>query len=131
MAAKRTICFWVVCGLLIILCFAGPVRGEDLSPAQEQEFIDARMAVEAARQARAEQYSAESLKKAVEYLEMAESVRPRKDGALFTQASRLARVYAELAEAVAELKGGEEKLAATNHELRKIKAEIERLKKDQ
>jgi hypothetical protein len=130
MAAKRTVCLWVVCGLLIILFFAGPVRGADLSPAQEQEFIDAKAALETARQARAEHYSAGSLKKAVEYLEMAESVRPLKDGALFTQASRLARVYAELAEAVAELKGGEEKLAATNDELRKIKAEIERLKKN-
>jgi prefoldin subunit 5 len=49
----------------------------------------------------------------------------------FTQASRLARAYAELAKAIAELKSEGEKLAATYEELKKAKAEVEQLKKSQ
>ena len=61
----------------------------------------------------------------------AESVRRLKDGAQFAQMSRLARAYAELAKAVAELKIDQENLAATNDDLKKVKAEIEELKKGQ
>ena len=130
MAARRTFFLWVICGLLIIPSFAGYVWGDNLSPAQEQEFIDAKTALEEAKKAQADKYSPDYLKKAGEFLDMAESARNEKNGATrFAQASRLARVHAELAEAVAQLKGEEEKLAAVNSELRKIKAEIERLKK--
>lgn len=130
MAGIRTICSWIVFGMLIALSFAGEVQGQDLSPAQKQEFIDAREALEAARRAQAEKYSADEMKKAVAFLDQTESVRTSKDGVQFTQASRLARVHAELAQATAELKREEENLAATNDALGKIKAELERLKKD-
>jgi hypothetical protein len=43
----------------------------------------------------------------------------------------LARAYAELAKALAELKSDEERLAAAHVELQKAKAEIDRLKKSQ
>jgi len=129
MAARKTFFLWVICGLFIIPSFAGPVWGDTFSPAQEQDFIDAKTALEGAKKAEADKYSPDHLKKAGEFLEMAESFRDQKDGAArFTQASRLARVHAELAEAVAQLKGEEEKLAAVNSELKRIKAEIERLK---
>lgn len=130
MTGKRTVCLCVAFGLLIALSFAGEVQGQDLSPAQRQEFIDAKDALEAARRAQAEAYSAEEMKRAVAFLEQAETVRMAKDTVQFSQASRLARVHAELAQAAAELKREEENLAATNDALGKIKAELERLKKD-
>lgn len=130
MTQKRTVCLWIVFGLLIVLSFAGEVQGQDLSPAQKQEFIDAKEALEAARRAQAEKYSADEMNKAVAFLDQAESVRTSKDGTQFTQASRLARVHAELAQATAELKREEENLAATNDALGRIKTELERLKKD-
>jgi len=130
MKEKRTICLCVAFGMLIALSFAGEVQGQDLSPAQRQEFIDAKEALEAARRAQAEKYSADEMNKAVALLEQAERVRMAKDGVQFSQASRLARVHAELAQAMAELKQEGESLAATNDALGNIKAELERLKKD-
>jgi hypothetical protein len=130
MATEKTIFLWAVCGLLISLTFAEPIRGQDLSPAQNQEYLDAKTSIEAARAAQAEKYSAEIMKKAGDFLEEAERVRSLKDGVQFTQASHLARVYAELAKATAELKREEENLAVTSDKLRKVKAEIERLKKE-
>ncbi|MBL7178736.1 MAG: DUF4398 domain-containing protein [Pseudomonadota bacterium] len=131
MAVKKSICLGVVCGLLLIFSFAEPIRGQDLSAAQEQEYLDAQKALKAARNAQAEKYSADNLKKAEDFLSQADSIRTLKDKSEFAQASHLARVYAELAEALAELKAEEEKLAATNEELLKIKDEIERLKEGQ
>jgi uncharacterized phage-like protein YoqJ len=130
MAAKKNLCMWVVCGLLLIFSLAAPVRGQDLSPAQEQEYTDAKGALEAARSAQAEKYSDDNLKKAKDFIDQADAIRSLKDKSGFVQASHLARAYAELAEAVAQFKAQEEQLAATNEELLKVKDEIERLKKD-
>jgi hypothetical protein len=130
MAAPKTIGLWVVCTLLITLSLSGPVGGQALSPTQEQEYIDAKEALNAARGAQAEKYAADQLKKAGSFLNTAESVRTSKESDRFTQASRLARAYAELAEATAEFKREEETLASTQDELLKVKAAIERLKKD-
>jgi hypothetical protein len=128
MSAKKTIGLCVLCTLLIILSLSGPAGAQTLSPAQEQEFIDAKEALSAARSAQADKYATDHLKKASDFLGIAESSRTLKDTTPFTQASRLARTYAELAEAAAELKREEETLTATQDELRKVKAEIERLK---
>lgn len=130
MAVKKNLCMWVVCGLLLTFSFVAPVRGQDLSPAQEQEYTDAKGALEAARSAQAEKYSDDNLKKAKDFLDQADTIRSLKDKSGFAQASHLARAYAELAEAIAEFKAQEEKLASTNEELLKVKDEIERLKKD-
>lgn len=130
MAVKKNLCIWVVCGLLLTFALAAPVRGQDLSPAQEQEYTDAKGALEAARSAQAEKYSDDNLKKAKDFLGQADAMRPLKDKSGFVQASHLARGYAELAGVIAELKAQEEKLAATNAELLKVKDEIEQLKKD-
>jgi hypothetical protein len=130
MAAKKTLFQLVLWGMFISLAIAGPVQSQDITPAQNQEYIDAKDALEAARKAKAERYAAETLKKSGEFLSQADTARSAKDGSRFTQASRLARVYAELAEATAQLKRDEEDLAATNEEIRKIKADIERLNKN-
>ncbi len=115
--------------LLLMPGFGAPVRAQDFSPEQEQEWKDAQAALEAARGAQAEKYSAENLRKAAEMLETAQKARPSKDEIGFVQASRLARAYADLARAVAEHQAEEAKLAAVRQELQKAKAELEQLKK--
>jgi cell division protein FtsB len=131
MTGKKSLFLVFVCGALLSLCIAGPLCGQDITPALEQEFLDAKAALATAQKAQGDKYSAENMAKAQELLTAAESVRPLKDGAQFAQMSRLARAYAELAKAVAELKIDQENLAATNDDLKKVKAEIEELKKGQ
>ena len=117
---------------LLLPAFGGGVaRGQSISLAQEQEFTDAKNAVDAAQKAHAEKFAPEFLKKGQDLLVTAENARGSKDAVKFAQASRLARAYAELARATAELKTEEEKLAATQEELQKARTEIERLKKAQ
>jgi hypothetical protein len=124
--------FWLgLWFILVISSFSGIARAEDLTPAQEQEFIDAKVALEAAQKAEAGKYAPEVLKQAQDIMVTADNARQFKDPMKFAQASRLARAYAELAKALAELKSDEERLAAAHVELQKAKAEIDRLKKSQ
>ena len=116
---------------ILLLACGGSAQAQPISPAMEQEFLDARNAVDAALKGQAEKYAPEPLKQAQELLVTAENARSFKDSVKFAQASRLARAYAELARATAELKTEEEKLAATQEELQKARAEIDRLKKAQ
>jgi hypothetical protein len=115
--------------ILVICSFSGFARAQEISPAQEQEFIDAKAALEAAQKAQAEKYALENLKQAQGLLGTADKARKVKDSGKFTQASRQARAYAELAQALAELKSEEERLAAAREELRGTKTAIDRLKK--
>jgi hypothetical protein len=115
--------------ILVICLFSGFARAQEISPAQEQEFIDAKVALEAAQKAKAEKYALENLKQAQALLGAADKARQSKDAVKFTQASRLARAHAELAQALAELKSEEERLAAAREELQGTKAAIDRLKK--
>ena len=132
MGIKKAIPLFVGLSLgLLLLSFAGTAQAQSISPAQEQEFMDARMALEAAQKAQAEKYAPEPLKEAKDLLVTAENARSVKDPVKYAQASRLARANAELARAIAELKAEEEALAATQEELRKARAEIDRLKKTQ
>ena len=116
---------------VLLLGFGGWASAQPITPAMEQEFFDAKNAVDSAQKAQGEKYAPEPLKQAQDLLVTAENARSFKDAVKFAQASRLARAYAELARATAELKAEEEKLAATHEELQKAKAEIERLKKSQ
>jgi hypothetical protein len=132
MLIKKFISLGVVCyTLLIIGSFPGSADAQGISLAQEQEFADARAAIEAAQRAKAGKYAPEDIKQAQDLLVTAGKARSYQDSVKFTQASRLARAYAELARAIAELKSGEEKLAVTYEELQKAKEEVERLKKSQ
>jgi hypothetical protein len=120
-------------GIVLLLLSRSPLadqpRAQAISPAQEQEFLDARRALEAAQESGADKYAAEFLQKARDLLVAAENAISFQDGVKFTQASRLARAYAELAKAVADLKTEEEKLAATQEALQQAKEELERLKR--
>ena len=92
-------------------------------------MTEAKVAINAARKAQAEKYALETLKQAQDLYATAEKARQSEDGVKFTQASRLARAYAELARALAEVKTEEEKLAAIQEELENTRAEVDRLKK--
>jgi hypothetical protein len=121
--------FQIICGFLFIFTLAGTVHGQGLSPAHEQEFIDAKTAIQAAQMAKADKYAPDKLKEATEFLSKAERARSAKDDVQFSQASHMARALAESAKAWSELKIEQEKLAATQIELEKIKAEIQHLEK--
>ncbi len=128
---KRILLLWVCWGILLFPASFFHAQAEEITPAQEQEYADARAALQSAQKADAEKYAPEPMKESQDLLAIAEGSRPSKDTVRFTQASRLARAYAELAKAIAELRAEEEKLSAANEELQKAKAEIERLKKAQ
>ena len=127
---RRTL-LQVLLSVLFILFLGGTALSQGFSAALEQEFMDARAALAAAQTVKAEQYEPEQYKSAAELLRKAETARSVKDEVLFTQSSRLARVYAESSKAWAELKAEQEKLAVVQGELEKIKAEIQRLRKAQ
>ena len=131
MLAKPFTLFRVICGILFIFSFVETVQGQGISPAHEQEFMDARVAMEAAQTAKADKYAPDKLKEATEFLRKAERARSAKDDVQFSQASNLSRVVAESAKAWTELKIEQEKLSATNVELQKIKADIQHLKEAQ
>jgi hypothetical protein len=115
----------------LILLFVVKVWAQEISPAHEQDFIEAQNALESAQGAHAETYSQETFKKAQDLLALAHEARTQKDAVKFSQASRLARAYAEMAKATAALKAEEEKLSLTQEELQKVRAEIDQLKKGQ
>lgn len=126
---KRSILLGAAFSLLVFAAvFTGIVWAAGISPPQEQEFTDAKGALEAARNVQAEKFAPSYIKQAEDFLQTANNARQIQDAAGFSRASLLARVYAELAEAVAELEIDVEKLAATQDALQKAKAEIEQLK---
>jgi len=114
----------------LLLSFGGMVEAQSISPDQEQDFDYAKAAITAAQTAQAEKYAPDPLGQAQSLLVTAENARSLKDSVKFTQASRLARAYAELARAMAELKIEEEKLAASQQDLQRAKSEMEPLKKN-
>jgi len=132
MLVKKVIALAGLAGIgLLLLLWAGLAMAQAISPAEEQEFTDAKTAVEAAQRGQAEKYAPEPFKQSQDLLRTAENARNLKDAVKFAQASRLARAYAELARAIADLRTEEDKLAAVQEELRQARAEIDRLKKNQ
>lgn len=131
MKGKKNL-LWKVMGILFLISsFSGYAGAQAVTPDQEQEFLDAKAALETAQKAQADQYASEQIRQAQDLIVTAENAKSSKDSVKFTQASRLARAYADLAKAIAELKSEEEKLAAANEGLQKAKDEIQRLKKSQ
>jgi hypothetical protein len=120
-----------VCGMLLIISFAGAAYGQALTPAHEQEFIDAKAALEAAQVANAVKYEPDKLKEAEAFLKGAEHARFAKDEVQFSRSSHLARILSESARNWTELKISQEKLLATQDELARIKEEIRSLNKAQ
>jgi len=127
---------WVIFGAVFLVAtfaisFAGVARADSIGPAQEQEYIDAKNALAGALKAQAEQFAPTHVKQVNDLLQAADNARQARDAERFGRACRLARTYAELAKALAELKAEEEKLAAAGKALQQAKTEIEDLKKSQ
>jgi hypothetical protein len=117
----------------IILAIAMTTPGvlwaaDSITPAQEQEFSDAKSALESARNAQAEKYAPSHMKQAEENLSNAMQFRQMPDPVGFSRASLLARAYAELALALAVLENNAEQLSATQEAIVKAKTEIEQMK---
>jgi len=131
MSAKKYFFFLMMFLFLLILvaAFSDVAHAENITPSQEQEFIDARGALEAARKEEGGKFAPSYFKQAEDFLKTAGSARSIPDATGFSRASRLARAYAELAKASAELNADVEMLATTQEALLKAKAEIDRLKK--
>jgi hypothetical protein len=126
---KRSILSGAIFSLLMFTAaFTGIGWTADINPAQEQQFKDAKGALEAARNVQADKLAPSYIKQAEDFLQTANNARQMQDAALFSRASLLARAYAELAEALAELETDIGKLSATREELQKVKADIEQLK---
>lgn len=126
---KRTILLGAASFSLLLVALAYPVWAEAISPSQEQEFVDAREALEAARKTAGEKLAPAYIKQAEDFLKIAGTARSIPDAAGFSRAARLARAYAELAKATAELTVDTEMLATTQDSLQKTKVEIEALKR--
>ena len=131
MSAKKYFFFLMMFLFLLILvaAFSDVAHAENITPSQEQEYVDAKGALEAARKAEGGQFAPSYIKQAEDYLNIAGSARSIPDATGFSRASRLARAYAELAKASAELNADVDMLATTHEALIKAKAEIDRFKK--
>jgi len=103
------------------------VMAQEVGPAQEQELRDARGAIEAAQKRQAEKFAAPQLKLAQDSVAAAEEARKQKNGEKFSRAARLARAYAELSQALADLGEERQNLTAANESAKNARAEIERL----
>lgn len=124
---RRIFSKWTLFGLLFLASGAGQARADASNPTSQEELIAARVAWQRAHEAQAERYAAPFLRQAEELLDRAEKARQANDDLTLTQASLLARRYAELAQTIAELKGEEEKLAATRGEWQRVRNELDRL----
>jgi small-conductance mechanosensitive channel len=114
--------------LMIVATYTGVLWADSINPAQEQEFIDARSALESAKNAQAEKYAISHMKQAEDFLQTARNARQIPDPVGFSRTSLLSRAYAELALALSKLAVDVENLSATQESIQKAKAEIEQLK---
>lgn len=116
-------------GLVGLALFAslGAAVAQDVGPVQEQELRDARGAIDAAQKRQADKYAAPQLKLAQDSVLAAEEARKQKSAEKFSRAARLARSYAELAQALTDLGEETQNVAAANEALKNARAEIERL----
>ncbi len=65
----------ILCSLVLAVAFSAVCHAESISPAQEQEYADAKAAVEDARRQQAEKLASAPLKQAQEHLKTAAAAR--------------------------------------------------------
>lgn len=129
LSMKRLVLTGTLIISLLLTAFTSVVSADTITPSHVQEFMDAKGALEAARKAEGEKYAPSYLKQAVDFVTNAESARSIPDAEAFSRSSRLARAYAELAKASAELNADLEKLTEIREALAKAKSDIDLLKK--
>jgi hypothetical protein len=130
MARKHFPFFMVyLCALVFVIAFPCLAGANSIDPALEQEFSAAKASLENAISLRAEKFTPAFLQRARELIEMAADARQSEDSLLFSRATRLARTYAELARAAAELQTDIREFATSQGATDKNETEIETLKK--
>jgi hypothetical protein len=110
----------------VLLVLSGTVNAQNISPAQRQEFNDAKSEISNAQKGAYLKYASSELKQAQDSLQAAES---STDPVKYAQNTRLARAQAQLAIAVTELGVETDRLADTNQALAKARDEVSQLGK--
>ena len=119
---QYTIKTTLVSTALVIL--SGSANAQNISPAQRQEFSDAKNEVANAQKGPYLKYASAELKQAQDSLQAAEnSTDPNK----YAQNTRLARAQAQLAIAITELGIETDRLADINQALAKAKDDVAQL----
>ena len=120
--ASKTI---LVSTALIVLC--GTVNAQNISPAQRQEYADAKNEIDNALKLPSAKYAPVELKQAQESLQTAEKSFSTNDATKYGQFTRLARAQAQLTIALTDLGVETERSADTKLALQKAKDEIAQL----
>jgi len=110
----------------VLVILSGTANAQNISPAQRQEFTDAKSEVANAQKGPSLKYASSELKQAQDSLQAAES---STDPVKYAQNTRLARAQAQLAIAVTELGVETDRLADTNQALAKARDEVAQLAK--
>ena len=109
---------------LVIL--SGTVNAQNISPAQRQEFSDAKTEVNNVLKGPYQKYAASELRQAQTSLQNAEATN---DPTKYAQNTRLARAQAQHAQAVTELGVETDRLADTTQALAKARDDVAQLAK--
>ena len=110
----------------VILLLSATVNAQSISPAQRQEFTDARNEIANVQKGSYLKYASAELKQAQDSLQAAETTA---DPIKYAQNTRLARAQAQLALAVTELGVETDRLADTSQALAKARDEVSQLAK--
>ena len=121
---KHAIKTVLISATLVIL--SGTVNSQSISPAQRQEFMDAKTEVNNVLKGPYQKYAASEFRQAQTSLQNAEATN---DPTKYAQNTRLARAQAQHAQAVTELGIETERLADTTQALAKARDDIAQLSK--
>jgi len=109
-----------------LVVLSGTVNAQNISPAQRQEFTDAKTEVNNVLKGPYQKYAASELRQAQTSLQNAETTN---DPTKYAQNTRLARAQAQHAQAVTELGVETDRLADTTQALAKARDDIAQLAK--
>ena len=109
-----------------LVVLSGTVNSQSISPAQRQEFTDAKTEVNNVLKGPYQKYAASELRQAQTSLQNAEATN---DPTKYAQNTRLARAQAQHAQAVTELGVETDRLADTTQALAKARDDVAQLSK--
>jgi hypothetical protein len=125
MTIKNTLQKTVLISTALVI-LSGTVNAQNISPAQRQEFTDAKTEVNNVLKAPYQKYAASELRQAQTSLQNAEATN---DPTKYAQNARLARAQAQHAQAITELGVETDRLADTTQALTKARDDVAQLAK--
>ena len=125
MAIKNTLQKTVLISTALVV-LSGTVNAQNISPAQRQEFTDAKTEVNNVLKGPYQKYASSELRQAQTSLQNAEATN---DPTKYAQNTRLARAQAQHAQAVTELGVETDRLADTTQALAKARDDVAQLAK--